>query len=195
MKRLILFLFIIIFIGCKKENNISNQEMKTKTFFDFDEIEYYKIDLSDLDIDRLFTPTAPLKDISKGKITIDLKKELLNNFLIMGYPSKIDEIELNSFLKLAKNHNIKVDEKYFNVLKSNIFIEKECNYDQDMIPSISPIYKDFFIFKKEHKIIGLIKINSTGPFMHMVIGTKKDTRCFGQNGEINYLEKILKIKI
>lgn len=190
MKRTILLLLIILFIGCKKENDVPAQKATSKTFFDFDEIEYYKVDISAAEIEKLTMPPP-----AAGKSVTDAKNELLKNYLLFGYPEKINETEINSFFKSFKNHKIEIDKKYFAVLKSKIFTEKNCNYDQDLIPAIAPIYKDFFIFKKEHKIIGLIKLNSTGPFMHIVIGTKKDARCLGQSNEIEYLEKILKTKL
>ena len=190
MKRTILFLFLVIFIGCKKENDIPVRKTASKTFFDFDQIEYYKVAVSNAEIGKLSEPPK-----AKGGSEKVAKNELLKNYILFGYPEIINESEINSFFKLVKYEKIEIDRKYFDILKSKIFTEKDCNYDQDMIPAIVPFYKDFFIFKKEHKVIGFVKLNSNGPFMHIVIGTKNDTRCLGQNDEILYLEKILKTKL
>jgi hypothetical protein len=192
MRKIIYFTFILLFLSCKNDNSKLSEEILSKTFYDFDKVEYYKINLSISEIDKICSPPLPSKSI-KDSIE-NSKKGEWNSFLKLYSPEKTDDVRFLKMFNEIKKTKILIESKYYDVLKSKILIEKKCDFDQDMIPSVAPLYTDVFIFSKNNKIIGIAKLNSMGNFSHVFVGANMRTTCFGQNGEMNYLKKILNTK-
>lgn len=188
MKKIIfIIIFACLFISCKKENSKIEKTILSKTFFDFDKIEYYKLKITNTNVSNLSSLLIEDRGLSKK----DSINETIYMFVTNLKPKMANEKEINIILTSVKNEKTTIDNKYFKTLKSDIFIEKNCNFNEEMIPAILPLYKDIFIFWKNEEIIGLAKLNSNGPFLHVFQGTSKNTDCFGQNGEIQKLQKIL----
>lgn len=189
MKKIIsIAILFSLFISCKKEESQIEKAILSKTFFDFDKIEHYKLKITNTDISNLSNLLVEGEELSKK----DSINEIIYMFVTNLRPKMANEKEINTVLSAVKNQKKTIDNKYFQELKSDIFIEKKCNFNEDMIPATLPLYKDIFIFWKNKEIIGLAKLNSNGPFLHVFQGTTKNTDCFGENGEIQKLQKILK---
>ena len=72
---------------------------------------------------------------------------------------------------------------------NKIFVEKTVNQIADY--ACIAVYRDILIFKKQNKTVGIAKI-CFECFKKQIIGTNANTENFGQDGDYEKLEKILK---
>ena len=190
MKNITFISLIIILTSCKKENQYIDKTTLSKIFYDFDKVEYYNLNITNKEVGKLSNSLVEGDILSKK----DSLNESIYMFVTNINPKTINEKEINEIISSLKGQKESINSKYFNLLKSKIFIEKKCSLNEHIIPSIMPLYDNIFIFWKKNKMIGLVKLNSNGPFMHIFRGTDRNTLCFGKNGEIDYLRKIIKTK-
>ena len=102
-----------------------------------------------------------------GTIWADLKSDVLQKF---GYKkTTIDK---------TKNEHL-----------NDIFSENNCS--ESFAAACIPVYRDIFIFKKNNKTVGIAKICFGCRLFH-IIGTKKNLENFGQCGDFEKLEKLIK---
>lgn len=165
LKTFIFLLTISLFLSCQKEN-----------YFEFDEVEYYFKDVSEEDT---------------FKIALKEKKNNENEEFIKiverKYPKNVSE-EFSS--RLLKFGYIKktIDKTKKDQLK-NIFSENNCK--ENIAAACVPKYRDIFIFKKNKKTVGIAKICFGCRLFH-IIGTNKNLENFGQCGDFEKLEKLIK---
>lgn len=119
------FIFIITFIcsltSCKKTENTIEKDILSKTFFDFDNVEYYKLNLTNKDVINLSSSLLEGEELSKK----DSINEKIYMFVTNVNPKTLEENEINIILSAVKNKKTTIDNKYFKTIKSDIFIEKK----------------------------------------------------------------------
>ena len=84
MRKIIYFTFILLFLSCKNDNSKLSKEILSKTFYDFDKVEYYKINLSISEIDKICSPPLPSKNLEDS--IKNSKKGEWNSFLRLYSP-------------------------------------------------------------------------------------------------------------
>ena len=72
---------------------------------------------------------------------------------------------------------------------NKIFVEKTVNKSMDY--ACPADYRDILIFKNKNKTVGIAKI-CFECFKNQILGTKANTENFGQDGDYEKLEKLLK---
>ena len=180
-KVLILILIICTLICCQKkvekiknrERSLPSKEMRKlgKAFFDFDKVEHYFISIEEneaMDLTVKNTPTQKEKALS----------DILANFN-MNFTDNLVEYH---FTKTVLD-NSKLD------AINNIFSTNKCETTNAY--SCIPVFRDIFIFKKNEKVVGKAKI-CFGCRLYYIEGSKENTADFGQCGDFEKLEKLLK---
>ena len=180
----ILILFLL-FISCKKVDENKTAEIKTvesafvpkygKEFFEYDKIDYYKNKIDS--IDELETN----KDVSKIN---NLKYEV-----ILGEkPKRLSDAEFFNGLEKMDFKKSEIRQSKFGEI-NKIFIEKTVSQSLDY--ACPAVYRDILVFKKQNKTIGIAKI-CFECYKNQIVGTEANTENFGQDGDYEKLEKILK---
>ncbi|RLZ11973.1 hypothetical protein [Faecalibacter macacae] len=164
-------IILIILFSCSHNN--------PNSYFQFDEIVYYRLDENFVDfnesakeINTLDTTNIEVYqyNVINSSMSLDLKNNLLeNNLKEVGY-SKTEILE-----------------KYYKDI-DEIFSYKE--YKNAFNVGCFPWYRDILIFKKENEIIGIAKICFQCG-QHAISGAIGDTEWFGNDGDYEKLEKIL----
>ena len=173
---------IFLFLSCseKTETTKNNDESLSevteprqpgKAFFDFDKVEYYFNDISEQDAENLSVKDKPSK-----------KETILSKLLGEDNMKYTDELEKYDFEKTIMS-NYKLDSI------SKIFSENPCK--TGYVEACIPVYRDIFIFKKNEKIVGKAKV-CFGCRLYSIEGTKLNTENFGQCGDFEKLEKLIK---
>lgn len=164
-------LLCISFLGCKsKESHVG------KLFFDFDEIQHYKIEIDESQIGVLY-------DLKSATIIDSMK----NSIILDETPSSISDTSFIDYLETIGYRKSIIDKSIFNKINS-IFIEKKT--EEVLATSCIYIYRDIFIFRKKDKISGIAKI-CFECMAHHIVGTDKETHYFGQDGDYGRLQKLI----
>ncbi|MCD1116754.1 hypothetical protein [Chryseobacterium turcicum] len=152
-------------------------------FYDFDQVDYYSIDISEKDISNI---EYQRKKNSYEYKKISKKNALFLSILRNNYPETIEE----NFPEKLINYGFKkndIDKKRYPEINT-IFSEKPCN--DDLGSFCIPTFRDVFIFRKKDKIVGIAKI-CYSCHLATIIGTEKSIRNFGSCGDFVKLEKIM----
>lgn len=168
-----LLLCLILFISCNKK--LDHQDL---SYFTFDELEYYHKDIAENDL---------LAEYKKSK-TANYNDDFLK-IVEQEYPTKLDDqkfAEILSKCNYIKKSVPKSKLKEFN----KIFSEKE-DCEELTANGCSPIYRDIFIFKNKGKVTGIVKVCFQCRFIY-IIGTKKNWDYFGECGDYEKLQSLLK---
>ncbi|TPG39995.1 hypothetical protein [Flavobacterium pectinovorum] len=191
MKKIIILNILILLLSCneKKNDPIKPQKKKLELvkeitngnyYFDFDEIEYYNIDLSEEWI---------MNTWDKNKKT--QKEERLISIIMQNTPPKsIDDIAFLSYIEDIGFKKQKIFKNKIEKIK-DIFRFKQFNMSEQY--ACMAIYRDILVFKKENKIVGIAKI-CFGCKQNRIVGTKVNTDQFGQKGDYKKLYNILQEK-
>jgi len=192
MKKL-LAIFILASLSCNQSNEKIKAETESKKptdstseakshsvkkYFDYDQIDHYFNDFDNNKSLELIDNrnTTPIDSIKAG-------------VLLSGIPKTIDDTLFITQLEKAEfKKNVISAEEFPKIDK--IFTERP----GQLIGSASKcvaIYRDVLIFKKQKKIIGIAKICFRCG-QEKIIGTSANTNNFGQNGDYEKLESILR---
>lgn len=185
----LIFLFSVslpVFFGCNsgasnKAESVDTlhvkQEVKKKTFFDYDAIDYYTNHITPPAVDELYDKqsNSALDSLKMGVILGDIPRSVddlgfLNHLEHIGYKKRaIDKAEFRNI------------DDIFVEKKPSDFYTTACIY----------VYRDILIFKKDNKVVGTAKIcfecND-----HQINGATGNVEYFGQNGDYEKLEMLLK---
>lgn len=151
--------------------------IKGASFFDFDEIDYYRPkkirrDVSVLGAKEDKTPD----DLLKIKILISKYPESISNDYFLKDFSKLG---LKKYV-IKKSHLSKID-GVFSVKENGFFTVSGC----------IAIYNDILVFKKKGKVTGLVKICfDCNQFVFR--GSNEDVSSFGDNNDLSILKSILR---
>jgi len=186
-----IILIILILTGCKQTENdntkVGNAENKIvenkfvpkygNSFFNFDEIEYYQIEISeDKAMDLFDTQNKSQTDKLKFDIVVGEEPRNLKNLKFINSLSEI------GFTKSQ------IPQSKFKEI-NQIFTEKTV-YENYAAACVA-VYRDILVFKKDKKIIGLCKICFDCRLFRFV-GTNANTENFGQDGDFEKLSEILR---
>lgn len=188
----IIFLLSIFLFSCnsktekKPENSeninseyeINEQNITGKKYFEYDEIEHYKIDIK-IENGQI----GELINNQKKTLNDSIKKELI----LGGFPYSISDLKFNKNLEYFGFEKRKVDSTNFKKI-NKIFIEKK--HSEAYLTDCIPIYRDILIFKKKSKVTGIAKICFDCD-ANIIVGTESNTEEFGMNGDYEKLKKIL----
>lgn len=187
MKNLYL-LILIVLIGCNDSKHNINDASKPdnsnkmaeihyeKKFFDYDEIDYYRIDIPEDSESDLY------ENMNKSK-TDKLKYEVIVN----ETPNNINDQDFLNYME-----DIGYSKKTINPLNferlNKIFSEKP---EEEMtVAKCIPIFRDILIFSKNKKISGMMKI-CFDCHQYRILGTNAKTENFGTDNDYSQLWKIL----
>ena len=185
MKKLLLISTLtFILFGCKTSTKNQNKKSNTndkvtfgKKFFVYDQIDHYYNNFDDRNFIELNDNQSRSElDSIKGGVLIGLLPRAIKDSSFIEKLPKIDFVRNN----ISKEKFVKID---------SIFIEKAFNKSKAF--ACVHIYRDLFIFKKQNKIVGIAKVcfHCMG---NEIIGTNANTENFGQDGDYEKLEKILR---
>ncbi len=184
--KILLAFLLILFIGCKKNENSlilgKNEKSEVfvpkygKLFFDYDEINYYSIDISEEDAMKLDS----LSSFSK-------QNKLKSNLISDDFPEKLSDINFENQLVDLGFKKKKISNSDFGNI-NKIFVEK--TFQDGVDYACIPVYRDILIFKKRKRIIGFSKICFNCNQYHM-IGSNGNTDNFGYDNDYENLGKIL----
>jgi len=188
MKFNILVLILILFSSCEKKNEEKIKEQEAtiekkfipklgKAFFDFDEIDYYSINISEDEAMDLFD-NENKSNLEKLKFDV-LLGETPNNMKDISFINKLEKIGFEKH---------KIEPTKYDEIK-NIFTEKTVS--ESYTSACVAIYRDFLVFRKNKKIIGMAKI-CFGCRQFRIAGTNSNAENFGQDGDFEKLEFILR---
>ncbi len=145
-------------------------------FFDYDEVDYYSIDITEND-------AMKLDSLSKFSKTNQLKYDLISN----DFPDKLYQIDFEKKIEKVGYKMKSIGKNDFKSL-NKIFIEK--TYQDGITFACIPVYRDILIFKKNKKIIGFTKI-CFDCHQYVILGSSANTDNFGYDSDYENLGKIL----
>lgn len=159
--------------------NIVNKE-NCKPYFEFDEVVHYKIKISE-------------KEIVKLIIKENRNKNEENLYLIVS--STFSPKSLNDTSVIANLVKIGFKKRIVSKNKFPLIEQIFCERKHKEYFSLSCIanYRDVLIFKKKKKTVGIAKICFECS-QHIIVGAKGNTEYFGQSGDIEKLDSLLKVK-
>jgi hypothetical protein len=148
-----------------------------KKFFDYDQIDHF---FNDFDANKFwaltYTPNiSPIDSIKGGVLSRRIPKGINDTFFV----AKLEKAEFKKSI-VDKSKFSKIDE---------IFAEKNLLFDSTT--KCVPIFRDILIFRKSGKIVGIAKICFRCG-QNEIFGTSANTNDFGQNGDYERLETILR---
>lgn len=178
MNKLLYSFIIVVLIGCSSNTPNENAASTNKTYFNFDEITYVRILISDKEINELYA--------KENKSTTE---QILFNILAGPLNKDISETTIVKDLDGVNKIEYPINKKYFEELNKTIFVEKKCS---DFAPAVcDPFYRDILLFKKNGTLCGVAKFSFNGHICDFS-GTSANYECFGAFGEFDKLRKILK---
>lgn len=174
----VFILSIFIFLSGKNgQGYASENQVIGMKFFEYDTIDYYKVDFDEAKIGDLYEnqSKSEIDSIKMGIILGDIPNDISDLTFIdklsnVGY--KRSTIEKSKFEHINK-----------------IFVEKTTS--ESSAAACIYVYRDILIFKRRGKIIGTAKI-CFGCMANQINGTIANAENFGQNGDYEKLEKILR---
>lgn len=183
-KLLLISTLIFILLSCKTSTKNENEKSYTKEkvvfgkkFFEYDQIDHYYNNFDDRNFIELNDNQSKSElDSIKGGVLIGLLPRTIKDSSFIERLPKIDFIR-NS---ISKEKFVKID---------SIFIEKTVGESRAF--ACVHIYRDIFIFRKKNKVIGVAKVcfHCMG---NEIIGTNANTENFGQDGDYEKLEKLVR---
>lgn len=158
---------------------ITLSSCQNDSYFEFDQIDYYSININQDQILELYDKqsNSTIDSLKMGIILDDLPKSIVDTNFIL-------------FMKKMGYEKQNIDASKYTVI-NKLFSEKKV--------SSSPIsmciyeYRDVLVFRKLGKIIGMAKI-CFGCSANQITGTSANTQNFGQHGGYEKLERILRPK-
>ena len=178
---------LFIFYGCHK-NQVQDETGKEisekkkiepkygKIFFDYDQIDYYSIDIEEDKIKEL--------DDNRNHSKADQYKY---DVLIDETPTTLQDLDFLNYLTTIGFSKKEIPSAEFDRINT-IFVEK--NVTDGYIMGCIPFFRDILVFKKKNTIIGIAKICFTC-HQYRIIGTKADTKNFGMGDDYEKLRAIL----
>jgi hypothetical protein len=190
MKLICIYSTLLFLVCCKnpqkqveqsftKESELINKkdDLKAgKSFFNFDSIEYYNIDIDE----------NSAMDLSELQDKSELDK-LRYDLIIGEAPESIGNLNfINNLVKIGfKKSEIKSDD-FKNI--SQLFSEKPER--EGIYFACIPTFRDILIFKKNKKVVGIAKI-CFDCNQNQIIGSESNIDNFGQGDDYDKLNVIL----
>ena len=182
----ILIIFCLTFWGCKSttekksepaDNSKSTKQVIGKKFFEYDAIDYYSNDFDESKIGDLYD--------NQSKSEIDSFKM---GIILGDIPKSISDLDFIDKLSKVGYKKTLIDKSKFDSI-DKIFVEKTTT--ENLATACIYVYRDILIFKKDNKVVGTAKV-CFGCMANQINGTTANTENFGQEGDYERLEKILR---
>ncbi|BFM42885.1 hypothetical protein CFS9_15260 [Flavobacterium sp. CFS9] len=169
-KRYSIVLLLFVIISCKSKEE--------KTFFDFDNVEYYSLNKS------------KEEEISRNS-NIGVRDSIFESVFYKDYP---DTLNSSVFLKMVNSDGFsrfELSEKDVEYLRNDVFIEKISLKMFELNKACAPEYRDILVFKKNSKISGIAKICLWCGHFYFISSKKNiQTEEFGTEKDYEALKKI-----
>lgn len=187
MKKIILLFFGLLLINCKKEasNETLNDEKASqqpqgifygKTFFEFDEVDYYK---SDIDEDEYGNQYDLAQNSKIDKLKFDI--------VFGDVPESINDTTFIKSMKKIGYEKKKIDSRDFSSL-NEIFIEKYLTTVTSM--ACIEVFRDVLVFKNKGKVCGVAKICFSCN-QYEIVGSQGSLDSFGSEEDYAFLKRVL----
>lgn len=179
----ILGITLLAFSSCQptsvKHSNTNTHAESTSSdlIFDYDNIEYYSIDLSDEAANKLRTQD------NKSE-----QEDFLSKIIFRDWPGQLTDLEIAPDFKTVGFNYKNLNAEQLNAIHPLL---KAQDASEPTPTNCLNVYRDILIFKKEGKITGVIKV-CFDCNAHYILGTDKNSNGFGQNGGYEQLKNILK---
>ncbi|MDI9340859.1 MAG: hypothetical protein QM534_09860 [Sediminibacterium sp.] len=159
------------------DNSVATKKTIRKKFFEYDAIDYYSSHFDELQIGSLYDNEFKTKidSFKTGVILGDIPHDISDLFFI-------DVLEKIGYIKTT------IDASKFKSIDS-IFTEKPAT--EYLATACIYVYRDILIFKKNKKIIGTAKV-CFSCMANQISGTNANTDNFGQDGDYEKLENLLR---
>lgn len=159
------------------DNSKSTKQVVGKKFFEYDAIDYYTNDFDESKIGELSDnqSKSELDSFKLGIILGDIPKSISD----LGFIDKLAKVDFKKTL---------IDKSKFDSI-DKIFVEKTTT-DYEATACIY-VYRDILIFKKDSKVVGTAKV-CFGCMANQINGTTANTENFGQEGDYERLEILLR---
>jgi len=172
MKKLsLLFLTPLIFINCKNQEDCI-------PYFDFDEVEYFYIDISSEEIQNLIYKQRTEKDPNEIMFL-----NIFTGFYPMGQKDTLNIGKLENFgyskTQIPEGEFLKINQ---------LFCERKHEFSESA--ACGYYNRDILIFKKNGNNVGIAKLCFECE-LNQIIGSKRNTQDFGQSGDFKVLKELL----
>jgi hypothetical protein len=177
MKNLHIIVFCFLILGCTENSQVNNpikEKTDCKSYFDFDEIEYYQINISEDNAMKLYD--------SKNKID-----QKLNDAVNQKLPDTITNIKMLLDLEKIGYKKSVIQKNKFEEIRS-VFCERK--HTESYAYACVAIFRDILVFKKSNKTVGVAEI-CFGCEQDWIIGTNRNTMDFGMSGDFDKLYNVL----
>jgi len=170
MSRKLLFLFVaLVLFGCKGSAG--------EKFFDYDQIDYYYNDVSD----------SILSAFPDKGATSDL--DSLKSVVIAGHtPESLSDLYFIDKMSKIGYHKTLIDTNKFKAIDKIFMQQKSSQIDE---AACVPVYRDILVFKKHGNVVGIAKICFSCS-QNEIHGGKVSTKYFGQDGDYERLEQLIR---
>lgn len=182
----ILTILCLTILGCNSttekesgqvDNSKSTKQVIGRKFFEYDAIDYYSNDIDESKIGDLYD--------NQSKSEIDsFKMEII----LGDIPKSISDLDFIDKLAKVGYKKTQIDKSKFDSI-DNLFVEKTVT--ENLATACIYVYRDILIFKKDDKVVGTAKI-CFDCMANQIHGTTANTENFGQEGDYERLEKILR---
>jgi len=159
------------------DSSKSTKQVIGKKFFMYDAIDYYTNDFDESKIGDLYDNQSK-SEIGSFKMGI----------ILGDIPKSISDLDFIDKLAKVGYKKTLIDKSKFDSI-DNIFVEKTTT--ENLATACIYVYRDILIFKKDHKVVGTAKV-CFGCMANQINGTTANTENFGQEGDYERLEKILR---
>ena len=156
-----------------------NSKSVPKPYFEFDQIDYYYIDIDEMTFNELALSKKRKK-----------KEQQLLHLVSRGY---LESLKDTGHILLAEDLGYikhRINQNLFPAIH-DIFSEKD--HENWLSAACIAILRDILVFRKNNKIVGVAKICVTC-MQHEIVGTTVNTDFFGQSGDYDKLITLLRGK-
>jgi len=182
--RLIASFTLLILTGCTspssdeiESSDASSQQTVGRKFFDYDAIDHYTIEFEEANLNDLFE--------NQKRSALDSIKM---NLILGDLPNSLSEVTFVDKLAELGFKKSSLSTSKFSTIDA-LFAEKSTRNHN--VTACITIYRDILLFKKENSVVGTAKI-CFGCGAHQIQGTSADISSFGQDGDYEKLQQLLK---
>lgn len=173
----IIFSFVIAVLGL----GLINHGDSKKLLFEFDEAIHFK-----------YSEKIKSKWDTKTQLLEDPIANNLKTLLYENNPTNIaDSSKLLEQLRTSKYSRLQISDSVLTQLKDAFSTR---HTDTLSFSRCFPVYRDILVFKNKNEITCIAKLCLECRMSHIISSDSLELRYFGQNGEWEQLEKILKHK-
>jgi hypothetical protein len=155
---------------------------KCPAYFEFDQLTHYEISITDDSVAQLQERRRNEKEEKLFEILSDRVFDEKYSMTSLADTIKLFSLEKVGFVKKE------ISKEKFQPI-SAVFCEKHSDEnDQNMC---LPVYRDIILFREQNRVVGFARICFDCEISN-IVGSNRDTYSFGEAGEFEVLERLLK---